>query len=189
MRFRTCDLMPVDHRPEVRPQPRGIQEKVDILRLGVGGETERLMAMPLQELAQARYQGFIQHRPDGFAKKPLLGRAVCAHLFESQVTAEEIADNVVVAPAVHTLLHGLIRFDAKAAVIGGPDLAMNRIGVDDDAVHIEDQRQFTRQARLPSSANNSSFPRPRAARSLPARHRNATFPTPRAALRNGLSRT
>src|SRR5579859_2081007 len=144
------------------------------------------MAVQFQKLAQAGHQSFIEHRPDSFAKEPLFGGAVRAHLFQSQVTAVEIAHDVVVAPAVHTLLHGLVRLDAEPPVIRSPDVAMYRVGIDNHAVHVEDQRQFTRQARLPSSSDNSPLLRPRAARWLPALHTNAISRAPRAGRRSGL---
>jgi hypothetical protein len=168
--------MPIHHRLEIPSQMRGFQQKLDVGRLGVRRQAYRLPAMPLQKLPDSRHQRLLNRRADCLAIEPFLGRPVRAYFLVRQVTPKEIPHDFVVSPSVHALLHSLIRLNAEPPVVFRPHSAMNRIGIDDHPVHVQDQRKFTRQVRHPSSSDSFARHPPPAAQSLPARHRSAAFP-------------
>src|SRR5689334_22927686 len=53
------------------------------------------------------------------------------------MVAEEVPDDIVVAPAVHSLQHGFVGFDAKALVVEPPRLAVDGVRIDGYTVHIQ----------------------------------------------------
>ncbi len=65
--------------------------------------------------------------------------AMLEDLLRREVSPIEIRHDLVIALAVHALMHGFRSLNSKAAIVGFPGLAVHGVGVDDHAVHIENQ--------------------------------------------------
>jgi hypothetical protein len=62
---------------------------------------------------------------------------MCEYVGVVEMGAKKIANNLVVAFAVHPLMHRFGHFDAMAAGVLTPRKAVPGVRVDKDAVHIE----------------------------------------------------
>jgi hypothetical protein len=56
-----------------------------------------------------------------------------------EVAAQEVTDNLVIPFAIHTLLHGIRHFDAVPPGVFRPGNAVQRVGIDQDSIHIENE--------------------------------------------------
>ena len=106
---------------------------------GVGGDGGGEVLVAQEEFADAGDEGIGESRLEHFAVERFFGGAVAENFFGSEGVTEEIANDFVVAFAVHATLHGLGGFDAVAAVVFGPGEAVEGVGVDEDAIHVEEE--------------------------------------------------
>src|SRR5437764_15289918 len=105
--------------------------------------------------------------------------------------SQEIPHDLIVALAVHPLLHGFVSLYAETPTIDAPGPAVDRIGIDDHPIHIENDRQPRTQPgpypiirfllaihgfQLPASSGNWVLHRQSARRQSPALRRNAAVP-------------
>lgn len=142
MRLGVGDLVAVDDGVEERTQAGGVEHEVDVERLCVGGDGQRDAASAggAEQLARAGDEVFLQDGRHHLAVEPLLGRAVLEHDVFGNLSSENVVDDLVVALAEHAVDDGGV-LDSVTLEVRDPGLGVKDGGVDQHAVHVEDDGQ------------------------------------------------
>jgi len=137
----TADLVAVQHHLEVCLHSGLFQKQGDVFRLGVTGQRHGRVPVPLEKSAQAGHQQILDPPANHVPVHLFLGGAARGNLGGGETIPIEIPDDVVVALTQVALLHRRGHLQSEASVENLPSLAMHRMGIDDHAIHVEDQCQ------------------------------------------------
>ncbi len=97
------------------------------------------MLVGFEEGADTVDEAGFELRAHHFAIEGFFGGSEGKDLRLREVVTVEVADDGVRALAVHAVEHGVGGDDAVAGVEFSPDDAVEGVGIDDDAVHVEDE--------------------------------------------------
>src|SRR5258706_7178622 len=145
-RLRPGHLRAIDDRAETSPEVRAVQHEIDVRRLGVGRQPNRSGTGSLQQVGHSGHQVTIQLIAHHLAKQPFLGRAVLEHDLRIDIFSEEIADDLVVPPAMHAGFY-VVPLYPQRVQITLPSQRVERHRIDDDAIQIEDESQTLFQGK------------------------------------------
>lgn len=139
MRLGTWNLVTIHNYLKIRPQSGLVEDETHIRRFRVAGDRLGSPGESPQEVSQPRHQHLFQMSRNHAAVQFFFGCATSENFGGLKIGTEKIADDFVVAFAVHAAVHLLGRLDAESTIEGGPGFPVERIGIDDDAVHIENE--------------------------------------------------
>ena len=117
-----------------------------VFRFRVAGHGQGTPGVAIEKAAQSGYQDLLNPAVDHLAVQLFFRRPAGYHLLRGKPVAEEMADDVVIALPVHPFQHCAAGLQPIEKIETHPGLAMNRIGIHQDPIHIENQRQARGQA-------------------------------------------
>lgn len=145
--LRAAGLVTIHDRTEQPIETGMAEDKFDVARFGVGAKAKGQAGggSLADEVSDAGDEVAFEHGRHQFAVQGFLGRAVVVHFGLRQRVAKQVADDLIVALAEHTL-HDAVAVDANRGEIAFPGDGVEIGGVDDHPVHVEDQGEAFRPA-------------------------------------------